>query len=489
MATLFILAIFGDRKITNSINSSNLSALYPISLLRDTQDLFDPQNTESTWEYYLLENLSCGLVRDSKDSATGYVGCLAESFYQTNQNTWVFKLRNLKWSDGSSVTNKEIESWISRIRHQDSRHIQFFKKVETVSYNETNRELQIQFSMPVGNQILHELSLADAGLFPTDYKINGWQKTIGPFFVKSWKKLGNQLILSANRHSSLYHVDMPHEVELKQLLDPSQRPELFKSIKIDFAPLNPMTIPDVTNQLTKNAPNIYLCHPTLILYFSLNSQNPLAKNHSARANFSQLVDQVKEEFSRSKSKTDTFEPETQMIPSGFQGRLKETTSKNQEVPKTLSRQKLKIRFFKGFNEHSHLYSLFTTTFRKANVDVEYIFSDDEPSSKSEEFATLLPFMGNQKDPSGSWSFLLFSPEGPIHPWLPEIKANLEKLPKEETDETSATYFQNIHREVLEKNYVVPFLVGSQRYLLSDRVDASGWNRFDSRVRFYELKMK
>jgi len=485
---LFIMATYGGTKITNRQGLPAFSALYLISVLNDGPELLDPQNTESVWQYYLLENLSCGLIRDSKTAPSGYEGCIAEHFFQPDPNTWIFKLREIKWSDGTQVSKSDIDSWMSKLRLENSRHIQFFKQVETVVFDENSRELRVHFRLPIANELLHELSLADASLIPKDYKTLGWGRTVGPYYVKSWSKSNNLLLLSANKYSPFFNSQMPQEVELKQLLDSNKRSELFKSIKIDLALVNAMGSPHVARTLVKNAPQIYECHPNLILYFNLNYKNKLAMNSVARQEFAELIKKIQINFKPPAEDFSTLRAETQMIPEGFNGRIAENTQKNELLKNVLIGHTLKIKFFSGFNENEYLLTLLRKTFADAQIKIEAEFSDDVSTQDEDNFASLIGFAGNQLDPSGSWSFLLFSPEAPLHPWLSEMSSKFQS-PKSGVVGRDETFFQDLHREVLSKHYAVPFLVGSQRYLLSDRVDASGWNRFDSRIRFYELRMR
>lgn len=488
VAILFATRGLGVNKIKLFESPTTFNALYLISILKEGQELLDPKNTETVWEYYLLENLSCGLVRDSRSSSTGYEGCIAERFYQSDPKTWLFKIRSLNWSDGTPVTKLEIENWMNSLRAVESRHIQFFKQVSKIEFNEETRILKIGFKSKASEGLLHELSLADANLLPTEYKTRGWNRTVGPYSVKKWSKANNQLLLSANKYSPLYNSNMPMELELKELKNPELRSELFKSIKTDLVLVNSVAIPERSKLLLQNAPQIYVCHPTVILYFALNKKNTLANSLKNRDAFAQIIRNVQSEFDHLKDITSTLKVEGQMIPKGFDGRLPEFEAKAPSNGENLRGLTVKVRVYEGFEQNKYIFDLLKNGFLNAGINLQFDFSNKPASQSEDEFATASIFFGNQLDPSGSWSFLLFSPQGPIHPWLSEIRNDLKEN-NSLTPEANKNFFLDLHREILTKHFVVPFLVGSQRYLLSDRVDASGWNRFDSRIRFYELKMR
>jgi len=54
-----------------------VKVLFPTKFLIPSNALLNPHNTETIWEYYLLENLSCGLVLDDSRSPDGFRGCLS----------------------------------------------------------------------------------------------------------------------------------------------------------------------------------------------------------------------------------------------------------------------------------------------------------------------------------------------------------------------------------------------------------------------------
>ncbi|MBI4925722.1 MAG: hypothetical protein HY843_07340 [Bdellovibrio sp.] len=83
---------------------NGLISAFPFGVLKKDATLLDLSNTETTYEYYLLENLSMGLIRDDVREPSGYASAIAESWKQKNSKTWQFKIKSpLFWSDGSPM--------------------------------------------------------------------------------------------------------------------------------------------------------------------------------------------------------------------------------------------------------------------------------------------------------------------------------------------------------------------------------------------------
>lgn len=489
ISSIFFINKFQIKKNAVFESNANFNSFFWLKDFKDGPELLDPHNIEFVSEYYILENLSCGLVRDSKQAPSGYVGCIAERFFQSDRKTWIFKIRKLKWSDGTDVTKYEIQSWITGLKNNQSRHIQFMNKATYISYDEESRELKIGFHMDATPALLHELSLADAGLFPTNYKSAGWQKTIGPYVVKKWSKVDHQLILSANLLSPLYNLEMPQEVELRRLNDPRLRSEVFKSIKTDFVPLGPLTPDDQVSLLTKNAPQIYVSHPTFLLFFILNKKNKLANDPIARMEFEKVIELAQSRFISTNSSSSTFKIETQMIPEGFDGRLHQIKRKKINQIKLLKNRTIRIRLANDVRAIDDLYRPLVESFAALNIQLQSKSWDGQTFDNEDDFAGISAFHSNQREPSGSWSFLLYSHHGVIHPWLENLSVEFTSLKEDTLNRFGKNFYLRLHEQILALNFTVPYLIGSQRYLLSARVDPSEWNKFDSRVRFYELKMR
>ncbi len=463
-----------------------MQILFPVVLLKPGPELLDPDNTETIWEYYLLENLSCGLVRDSKFSASGYEGCLAERFYQEGDNTWVFNIRKLQWSDGAEVTAQEILAWIESLRSANKRHIRFLKLANEINFDEQTRQLKIHFPFKMDMTILHELSLADSGLIPNSFAERGWGKTIGPYSVAEWT--GNTLKLVANKFSPLYRAEMPQSATLMKLADPSRRGEIFKTIDLDIVALSATSNPKAASLVLPNAPQTWKSHPMTISFFHFNINNTFAQDFANRNEFASIVSEFRSQVPELTKAVLPSMPETQLVPDGFSGRLASVKSSARNPQGHLKHIKIKLDSI--YKESVALFEGLKVTFKNHGIDIEFIVSDKGVLAfESDEFAGIYAFLGNQLDASGTWSFLAGPPNGPLSPWLNEYKSSYDRIFHSNDVNNRQQNLKLLHQEILEKKIAVPLMVGSQRYLLSNRVDASRWNQFDSRLRIYDLQWK
>ena len=459
---------------------------FPLSFLKTGPELLDPDNTETIWEYYLLENLSCGLVRDSARSVTGYEGCLSDSFYQRNDTTWVFHLRELRWSDGSVVSSFEITKWIEAIASRDSRHLKFLKLIAEVKFDENSRNLEMFFSAPVDSGILHELSLADAALFPTDFKTRGWNKTIGPYMVEAWDAAIPELKLVANKYSPLYSESMPLRATLFFVKDISQREKLFTEYHADIVPHTATGDPNLAKAFRKTADQEYVGHPTHIAFFFFNRGNELAKDLDSRVAFGKVIHEFQDAIKEEISVKYGWNIESQMVPQGFHGRLSEQKENPiaGEVLQHLAKS-LTVTLPENYRAFPDFCDQLQKAFSRHGIALRIEFQTSI-SADSRIFAQVYTFVGNQLDASGSWAFLT-SDGGALKPWLSEFQ-NLHDgvfSSLKRSDQEQATL--ELHKAVLAKVIAVPLTVSSIRYFLSDSVDIGRWNKFDARLRIYEIR--
>lgn len=470
-----------------SMSEPALKILFPVSLLKEGVELLDPDNTETIWEYYLLENISCGLVRDSKFSATGYDGCLADRFYQENSKTWVFHIPERKWSDGTVITSNEIIGWIESLRTGSKRHIKYLSSSEKITFSETERVLKIHFPFEMDTTILHELSLADSGLFPANYKTAGWSKTVGPYFVESWNFADSALALSANKYSPLFNNEMPKKAILTKLKDPASRNQIFKTIHFDVVPIVASANLKNTKMVLPNAPQVWSSHPMDISFFYFNYNNEKTHSDSRRQLFAMAVEELRGYITSLIDADSPFLPEDQMIPKGFSGRL-DSTPRLSNPSKTNNTINIKLLLGTRFKEMPKLTEKMKSVFLNYgfNIDFEYA---DRSSFKSDEFAGIYSFLGNQQDASGSWSFLAGPPHGPLSSWSKEFQKDYDQVFNIADLKNRQKHIQSFHEVILNKYIAVPFMVGTQRYLLSESIDASNWNQFDSRIRIYDIRRK
>lgn len=464
-----------------------LKILFPVILLKEGPVLLDPDNTESIWEYYLLENIACGLVRDSKFSATGYEGCLADRFYQENPNTWVFHIPERKWSDGTIVTTGEILNWIESLRQDSKRHIKYLKLADKIAFVETERNLKIHFPIEMDSTILHELSLADSGLFPSDYKTAGWSKTVGPYFVKSWSYSEGTLLLTANKYSPLFKEEIPKDVDLSKLKDPSLRNQIFKTLHVDVVPIGAGASLKIIKTVLPNAPQIWTSHPMSFSFFYFNIKNKYSLDVHYRHLFAAAVNDVRSYITALADPDNPLYPEDQMIPSGFNGRLNSTP----DLPKPLRFDKvlnIKVLLGTAFKEMPTLTKKMQHILLNYGFAVEFEYAD-RSTFNNDEFAGVYSFLGNQQDASGSWSFLAGPPHGVLSSWSKNFQEEYNQVFEATDLKNRQQHLQNLHEIILKKFIAVPFMIGTQRYLLSKNIDASNWNQFDARLRIYDIRRK
>ncbi len=486
-ASLLILATFVYLGFTKMKNEP-LKVMFPVSYLKEDVSLLDPENTNSVWEYYLLENLSCGLVRDSHKSALGYEGCLAEKFYQENPQTWVFYLRNLKWSNGKEISSTDINQWINNLRFTPHRHIQFMPKVNKFHYDPMTRKLIIEFPHPMDHSILHELSLADACLLPPNYKIAGWNNTVGPYFVENWDSKNRVLRLTANTYSPLFQKEMPEKVILENVLTNEEKEQLFSKIPLDIVPAAATTDPLLISKYQNQASQAFNAHHSSILFLFFNYSNSLTHELNNRLRIAEILENIRHEIPNINPKESNFLAESQLIPNGFNGHINNLSSLPISNKHKIGSNEIKLRMPIQLKFFPDLLSALSEQFLKNGLTLKINFESNF-NLNPDEFGMFMLFVGNQQDSSGSWSFLLGPPLGPLNSWLPKLRKEFDALitSKNWTDRLSAS--KELHKKILSDVLAFPILIGHHRYFLSSRVDASSWNKLDSRLRFYELRFK
>jgi hypothetical protein len=178
-----------------------------------------------------------------------------------------------------------------------------------------------------------------------------------------------------------------------------------------------------------------------------------------------------------------------MIPNGFNGRLDNFNGFSQiQGRESLKGLKAaKIRFPTSLEFFPKLLAAFQDAFLMVGVQLEIVLSD-EKNRPSDELANCFGFVGNQLDPSGSWSFLLNPPLGPLSQWLSEVKSEFEAVYAAQNKIDSISQSKLLHSKLLSEAYVIPFMIGKHRYFFSKRIDDSRWNPFDSRMRLYQLNV-
>jgi ABC-type transport system substrate-binding protein len=473
--------------VAMKLGTANFSihSIYPVNYLRSDASLIDPHNTNTVWEYYLLENLACGLVRDSKTSPTNYEGCIAESFYQADPQTWIFKIRPLLWSDGNKVSKDDVLAWMRRLGSSSIRHVKFMRLADEIIFDEQSRNLSIRFKKPVGDVLLHELSLADAGLFDLDFKINAWKKTVGPYQVKSWD--GTVLTLDANKNSPLYNDDIPKTVVLRDIRPDENRDRLFENTDVDIVPVGVHVDPRLNAGLFPNAPQIWESQSMSIVYFWINKSNRDANDAKLRQRFAKAVATARPQIADITTGYQKFVPHNQLIPMGFKGWLANYDEK-QSLPETERSPTvtLTIRYPRNYEGWPKLADALIANCRDVGIELQLKPASSVAEIEPSDFAYLANFIGNQLDDSGTWAFLVGSKLGPMFPWK-EIVAEKFESAYSGSLQTNTRRFDDLHQAILDSHIAIPLMLGKQRYLLSKQIDANNWNKFDARMRFYLLR--
>jgi hypothetical protein len=323
-------------------------------------------------------------------------------------------------------------------------------------------------------------------LVPPHYLTDGWKKTVGPYSVSSWSGLKELLRLKANPYSPLYSPDMPRSASLFFIPNLKTSFDLFKKIPVDIVAQSAIGNPELISNLRQSAGQEYVAHPTTIFFFYFNDRNTEARDIKNRQAFAQVIYDYQQQSKVLLEEKYGWNLETQMVPEGFTGRLTSLPTSSESgvaLPK-----KVEITIPDYFKDFPLFYTGLTSAFAKHNVELKIRFGGRKIDG-NESLAGIYLFVGNQLDPSGSWSFLMTPPYGMLAPWLNDVRASFDAVFSGEQMDIRPQKLEQLHSEVLKDYLAIPFAVGSTRYFLSPRVDASRWNRFDSRLRIYELRWK
>lgn len=466
-------------------NNRTLEVLFPLSALRAGNKIIDPFNIESIFEYYLLENLGVGLIRDDLSQPDGYAPLLASSWEKLNDSTWMFIIRpDLKWSDGSKITGEQLVRHFISLKKNNSRHLLYLKMLENVKFDQSTNALFLRFSQKVDRELLHELSLADAVLTYPD--ATDWCITSGPYFIKQYLPSEKELFLENNVNSPIKRPNSPKHVHLFSLKKMSDLNEIFSKINVDLFYLPPSTFRSIYSAAIKNAPFLQRGQKTLIHFLSFNEKHPLFGDSLVRRELSFLI---KEVFSKV-NRTEFYEYYDQMIPKGYSGQLLDYNAQEVTHIVALSGKKIAIKFSPDIKEVPGIMDSFNIIEKKYKINFAVSFGDTEGSKIGEqEFARSYMFQGNQKDPLGSWSFLFSEKTGVLAPYKDGFLEFFLKIAGNDSSENRLKVLHDLHEWVLQTTQVIPFLVESPLVLTSKQVDISRWNQFDFRIRLYEVKWK
>jgi hypothetical protein len=470
---LFILGI----KMHSDIAKYKIEVLFPLRLLKSDPTVLDPNNLETTPEYYLLENIAVGLLRDSSLAPSGYEGEIAKSWSRPNRNEWRFKIReNLKYSDGSNVRIKEIVEALERRAKSNARHLKILPSVKKITFTEVPGEISMIFPTEIGEGLLSELALADAAIITKQTVDSGWRKTIAPYAIKTYF-YGKRLLLERNDYFFRRYKKAPLFVDLKFSDDEETRLSWFKKKQIDLFDASAFTFKKRNTLIEKLGYESIYNQPNVIHFFVANPNNSSAKANPNLLGF--LFDEFDSSIFGEKK---GFARYRQLIPPGYSGEipdLKPLTATR--PPRAITG---KIALFKDFQEWPEIKRGIESTAKRLGWKIKVIYFDRfSPFEMSDDvIARSYVFKGNQKDAKGSWSFLFHAEHGPLSPYRSKSKYFVE-------GKTTVKDLIKLHREVLKKGWATPFLIESPMIFYTSRLSLKKWNPFDLRLRFYEVEEK
>jgi MarR-like DNA-binding transcriptional regulator SgrR of sgrS sRNA len=429
--------------------------------------------------------LGSGLLRDDSSQDDKYSPLLATEWKHIDPKTWSFKLRkNLKWSDGSPITLKQIRDHFVRLRTGKARHLIQLHRLSKVSVDEETNSLILRFSKPTTRDVFHELSLADAVLLHPRNLKGDWSITSGAFVIEKFDPEGRLLRLKSNPYNPFFTNEMPQTVELFGINKLEELTKLFIEIPNDLIRVSPASFYPEYDVAEKNAKQVIHGIPTDMMFFAFNPNNALTKNTLARAELVRLVDEA---FHGLKLNAYS-QVENQMIPFGFSGRLPNYERKGGPF-KALKGKTILITLDNAFQFKPEVAVNLKSAARKygVNLELNYVYWFSKPRKK-EIFANFYSFLGNQKDALGSWSFL-FSKGGPLFLFRNQVSKELLAVTSAKNTRERNLALKILHKKVLDNAYAVPCLAEASRVFASSRVDISRWNPFDLRFRFYEVRWR
>ena len=452
---------------------------FQLSRLLQDRRILDPENTETVSQYYLLENLTVGLVRDSNRAPSGYGPGLAQSWTRESPTRWVFSLRpGLKWSDGSTITPEEVSTHMESFRGGKHRHTTYLKKLSRATVD--GNRLILDFQTPADESLIHELTLADTGLLHPRNRESDWSIVSGPFSVESYE-IGKRLLLRRNPYYRT-EVDYPKTVELVNVSADTD-PDSIDPTAYDVLAVPPPIFYEGNQRLIARAEKVLKGYPTGIYYLSFRGKSPLWKDVEARRELASLV----EDALTSPPGNDAIR-ERQFVPEGFAGRLESPPVWRNLPMRRIAGKRLKVHVQPTLARTTPI--LEALRLRGAKNHIEFDVESSATHSLSEAADVCLScFAGNQRDAIGSWQFLFSSGTGPLAAFRNEAKPYFDRWVATKDPAQREEVLHRLHEQVLKNVYGIPLFIEPAVILTSSRVDLSNINRFDMRLRFYEIFWK
>ena len=466
--------------------SSALEVLFPLHVFKSDATLFDPRHIDTIFDYYLLENLAVGLVRDSLESAAGYEGVLASHWEQLSPTLWNFFLRpNLEWSDGTPITAKDIAQHFEDLLQEPSRHLTMLRTVKRIE-TDGRHNIKFHFCHPThAESILHELSLADSALIHPSNRHKDWSIVSGPYRVTAYDRPQKLLRLDANPKSALYSPDAPQVVHLRALKNPpTEFNEVFLSQHFDLyrRPMFPFAAD--LRQIQANAPQTFVGSKTMSYFFAFNPEHPEVRSTQIRIGLKEFFRAVFDNLAF----PDQIEHETQMIPAGYGGRITSSFPSSEGVGSIIGKR-IDVVMDPILRELAGVDSRVDECNRKFGTDVHFRYTEFWPRPKltRSDLAYFSTLQGNQKDPAGTWSFLFSMPEGDLALFRNDVKREFDALTSSVDEQNYRWAAHALHERVLREAFAIPFAVEASAYLHSKRINIQRFNPFDMRMRFYQIR--
>jgi len=475
---------FGILIYARESKDDTLQVLFPIAYLKNDSRVVDVTSLKTIYEYYLVESLAAGLLRDTPNTHDGYTPLLAESWRQTRPNEWQFKIKaNLTWSNGEPLTGEQIARHFGQIKNRESKHLLALRRLENISFESTGRILTMVFNGSTNSSLLHELSLADAVVTYPGPGGETWSVTSGAYSVVRYDPRALELHMKINPTSVTANEKAAKSVHLFYPKDKTKLIGAFKDYPVDlyYQPAQPYR--NVVKTIRKQAPQVYSGHPNTISFFAFNRKHPLSKQESARQAFKKIVTDALIDFPWDES----IQPEDQMIPPGYAGRISHYKS-DTSADDGLSGKTILIVVSHGFRELPDSINRLKSVAKSSGVDLEIAYSDNVVD-ESKPFATLKSFKGNQVDPAGSWNFLFSGDDAELGQFRGDVMSLLNAVTVVNEPHLRNEALETLHRQALDHAYAVPVMLEANAILASNRVTLNNINPFDLRLRFYDVVWK
>ena len=482
---LFFIFIISQSCSSGTPNpQSPLRAYFEFIAIEDNKHVLEPTNLNFVQEYYLLENLGMGLVRDNPEQVNGYDPAIAINWERIDDKKWIFKIRpDLKWSNGEPITPEELVSHFNSLKEVDSRHIVQLNELDDVSFDKTNNHLILTFKQETNDGLLHELSLADTVLVPPNWEEEGWRVTSGPYFMKRINWESKKMTLIKNPYCLFVNENTIETVELIGVQSFKNYGSVIKDEEIDFFRMGGYTFYAPKQNLIKQSAKQMQSVPANIHHFVFNKKNEKVKNLEYRRAIAQFIALT----FKSINPGEYIQALDQMIPKGFEGRLDASPEFHWSLD-PLKGEDVIISIPIHFKELGEVLEKVRKIAKDNEINIKLNMNKFHYLSPPEEVAAYaVMFKGNQKDPLGSWKFLLSDTGAYLGDLQKYSKATFKEISSAHSKEHRMDLLKKLHRKALEGAYFIPFWLESSLLLLSDRVNADGINMFDMRSRYYQLR--